>query len=143
MFKRISIVLLAITSSVASASDADFVRTPVQEGHPFVGRWRTELPDLKCFEEYEIRADGTRSVIAGEERNESEFSISATPDANGYYTLKDKIVKNNGKPDCSGSFTKLGSFASVFIRMHPSRDRYLLCFQKEMKSCVAEFIRQK
>ena len=143
MLKRIFIVIFSITSCVAWSASTDFVRTPIDSGHPYIGRWIGQMPELKCFEDHDIRADGTRSVIAGEERAESEFSISALPNSNGYYVLKDKVVKSNGKPDCSGSITKVGSFASVFIKMHSSRDKYLLCFEEKMESCVAEYNRQK
>ena len=121
----------------------DFAKTPLPSVHPLIGTWRIELPDLKCFEEYELHADGTKSSRSSEERNESEFRISTAPSSRGFYKWTDKIVKGNGKPDCSGSKTELGHVAVNYVRVHPSGDRFLLCEAEDMKSCFAEFSRKK
>ena len=125
-----------------TASAQEVVRTPLPSAHPLVGVWRIELPDLKCFEEYEIRADGTKSSMSGQERNESEFMISLAPSSKGFYKWTDKIIKNNGKPDCSGSNTELGHTAVNYVRLHPIGDRFLLCEAENMESCYAEFLRK-
>jgi hypothetical protein len=117
-------------------------RTPLTDGHPLIGTWRIELPKVKCFEEYELRPNGTKLSMSGEERNESEFEISLVPSSSGFYKWTDKITKNNGQPDCSGSRTELGHVAVNYVRVHPSGQRYLLCEAEDMKSCFAEFMRQ-
>lgn len=119
------------------------VHTPLPENHPLVGTWRIELPKLNCFEEYEIRADGTKSSMSGEERNESELAISGGPSLRGFYKWIDKITQSNGSPDCSGSKTKLGHVAVNYIRLHPSGQRILLCTAEDMNSCYAEFFRKE
>jgi hypothetical protein len=138
-----SILLLTASMASAVATAQEVIRTPLQSSHPLIGRWRIELPQLKCFEEYEVRADGTRSVVSGQERNESEFAMSPTPSAKGFYKWTDKIVKNNGQPDCSGSLTALGHVAVNYVLVHPSGDKFLLCEAEDMKSCFAEFNRKK
>lgn len=107
-----------------------------------VGTWRIDLQGGKCFEEYEVKADGVKLSRSGEERNESEHSISVVPSPNGFYKWTDRITKNNGKPDCSGGFTKLGNTAVNYIRLHPNSQRFLLCEAEDMKSCYAEFYRK-
>lgn len=133
--------VMAIALS-SGASSQEFTRTKLPEQHPLVGTWRIELPQLNCFEEYEIRPDGTKSSVSGAERNESEFAISLATGATGFYKWTDKITKNNGKPDCSGSNTKLAHVAVNYVRLHPNGQRFLLCQAEDMKSCYAEFLRK-
>jgi len=136
------VALALVALSCASVSAQDFARTPLPDTHPLVGVWRIELSDLKCFEEYDVRTDGTKLSMSGQERNESEFAISLVPSSKGFYKWTDKITKNNGKPDCSGSNTELGHVAVNYVRLHPSGQRLLLCEAEEMKSCYAEFNRK-
>jgi hypothetical protein len=138
--------LLTLTLAVflvSNGSAQEVARTPLPANHPLVGTWRIELPDLKCFEEYELRPDGTKLSMSGQERNESEFMVSLVPSSQGFYKWADKITKNNGKPDCSGSNTALGHVAVNYVRMHPSGSRFMLCEAEDMKSCYAEFLRKK
>jgi hypothetical protein len=133
---------IAMVLLVPQAGAQESTRSLLPEGHPLVATWRIDLNDGKCFEEYEVRADGTKLSRSSEERNESEHSISLVPSPNGYYKWTDRITKNNGKPDCAGGFTKLGNIAVNYIRLHPSGQRFLLCEAEEMKSCYAEFYRK-
>lgn len=136
-------VLLALVLIIDRSVHAqDVMRRPLPEGHPVIGQWRTDLPQYNCFEEYVVRANGTRSVVAGQERNESEFTISPRPSPGGFYKWVDKIVKNNGKPDCLGGTTPVGHVAVNYIRFHPSGDRFLLCGQEDLNTCYAEFRRK-
>ena len=128
---------------ILSAQAQEVTPTQLPADHPLVGTWRIELPDQKCFEEYDVRSDGTKLSRSAEERNESVHSISPTPSTSGFYKWIDKIVKNNGKPDCSGSVGSSGHVAVNFIRLHPSGQRMLLCESEDMKSCYAEFRRKQ
>lgn len=125
-----------------NARSQSFARTAIPSTHPLVGVWRIELAGGRCTEEYELRTDGTKRSMSGEERNESEFMIS--PGARGTYWYKwiDKITKNNGKPDCMGSYTALGHTAVNYVIVHPSGQRFALCKREDMNSCYAEFFRQ-
>lgn len=116
-------------------------QTPLPSNHPLLGLWRIGLQN-GCFEEYAVRADGTKLSQSGQERNESIFEISEVPSANGFYRWADKITKNNSKPDCGGSTTEVGHVAVNFIRLHPSGNRFLLCEAEDMNSCFAEFYRK-
>jgi hypothetical protein len=131
---------LAVPS--VSTQAQEFSRTPLLANHPLLGTWRIELPATKCFEEYELRADGTKLSMSGNERNEAEFMISAIPSVKGFYKWTDKITKNNGEPDCSGSYTQMGHVAVNYVRIHPSGFRFLLCEAEDMNTCYAEFYRK-
>jgi hypothetical protein len=128
---------------VLPAGAQEATRTPLPPDHPLIGTWRIDIPDLKCFEEYELRADGTKFSLSGEERNESEFTISTEPSAKGYYKWTDKLVKTNGKPDCSGNQGEVGHVAVSYIRLHPGKDKFLLCTGEDFKRCFAEFFRKR
>jgi len=119
-----------------------FVRTALPETHPLVGQWRADLPKFNCFEEYDVRVDGTRSSQSAQERNESELMISLTPSSKGFYKWTDKITKNNGKPDCTGDTTPLGHVSVNYVRVHPSGSRFLVCEAEDMSTCYIEFVRK-
>lgn len=141
MKTKTSIAFVAVALCILPVVAQDVRRTTLPQEHPLVGTWRIDFQELKCFEEYEVRADGTKFSRSGEERNESEHSISIVPSTKGFYKWTDRITKNNGKPDCSGGFTKLGNVAVNYIRLHPTGQRFLLCEAEDMKSCFAEFHR--
>ncbi len=138
----VAMFVLAVCSFPAAHAQ-DFARTPLPRTHPLVGQWRIDLPQLGCFEEYQVRADGTRSVTAGQERSESEFMISPVPGAKGFYKWTDRIVKNNGKPDCTGSITDVGHIAENFILVHPDGNHFLLCKQPDINTCFGPYVRRK
>jgi hypothetical protein len=133
---RAVFLVLAFAASVAAAQDVE--QTPLPPDHPLLGTWRLEMKG-GCFEEYTLRADGTKLSMSGEERNEAIFKISERPSAKGFYMWADKITKNNGKPDCGGSITPVGHAVVNFVRLHSSGTRFLLCEQETMASCFAEF----
>jgi hypothetical protein len=129
-----------------------FERTPLLEAHPLIGVWRVDFLrgalkppagyDGKCVEEYAIRADGTKSSMSGQERNESEFMITPGTRGSNWYKWIDRISKNNGKPDCMGSHTAVGHIAVNYVIVHPGRERFALCETEDMGSCYVELFRQ-
>lgn len=136
-------VMLVLGFLSLSVGADDFKAVPIPESHVIVGRWRFDIPQLNCFEEYQVRADGTRSTISGQERNESEFSVSLAPDAAGFYTFVDKITKNNGMPDCAGSVTPVGDIATNYLLFHRDRNRFLLCQKPDLVTCIGPYVRIK
>jgi hypothetical protein len=126
---------------VTVAASQGLAPTPLPTNHPLLGTWRIDLSN-DCFEEYTLRADGTKLSVSGQERNESAFEISPTPSSAGFYRWTDEITKGNGKPDCGGSITQLRHVAVNFVRLYPSGKKFLLCEAENMKSCFAEFYRK-
>lgn len=114
---------------------------PVRSDHPIVGTWRFELPDGSCHEMYRIRSDGTALITSAAEVAETEFEIDDQPDGEGFYQSNDKIVKDNGKKDCTGEVTAAGHVIKAFILFHPSNDMFLMCQRREMGSCIGPFVR--
>lgn len=109
--------------------------------HPILGIWRLALPELRCVETYRFRGDGTTLVTSKEEISESEYSIPDSPSAKGFYKLEDRIVKDNGKKDCSGEIMKVGTQAINFLRFHPSGALFLMCSDETMEACIGPFER--
>src|SRR5881394_2574913 len=115
---RISFLLLALASLTFAAQAAP--PQPTAKEHPILGRWVITLPDGSCSETYTFRPDGTTLVTSAEEIAETVFEISAKPSASGFYKLTDKLVKDNGKKDCSGAVTEVGKTVTNFVQFHPS-----------------------
>ena len=109
--------------------------------HPILGIWRLALPELHCVETYRFRGDGTTLVTSKEEISESEFRIPDKPSEKGFYKLEDRIVKDNGKQDCSGEIMKVGTQATNFLRFHPSGALFLMCSDETMEACIGPFER--
>ena len=109
--------------------------------HPILGIWRLTLPDGSCSETYRFRGDGTSLVTSAEEVSESEFVIPAEPSARGFYKLEDKIVKDNGKKDCSGAIMKVGTKATNYVQIHPSGALFLMCAKETLDQCIGPFER--
>lgn len=76
-------------------------------------------------------------------RAASEFKISSTPDAAGFYKLADKIVKDNGRPDCVGSVTPVGDVSTNCILFHRDRNHFLLCRESKLATCIGPYVRVK
>jgi hypothetical protein len=110
-------------------------------GHPILGIWRLPLPQVGCAETYHFRGDGTSLVTSAEEVSESEFQIPARPSAKGFYKLEDRIVKDNGKKDCAGEITRVGTRATNYVRFHPSGALFLMCADESMQTCIGPFER--
>lgn len=132
----------ALAAAVAVTTNAT-AAAPLRSDHPIVGTWRFVLPDGSCHEVYRMRADGTALITSAAEVVETEFAIDDQPDENGFYKSRDKIVKDNGKHDCTGQISEVGHSVASFILFHPSGDMFLMCLQRNMEACLGPFIRVK
>jgi hypothetical protein len=133
-------VFIAMSMSIAHAEDLE--RTPLPPNHPLAGRWRFDVPNTRCHEIYELRANGTTRITSGAQAIESDFRISAGPSPKGFYEWIDKVTQDNGKPDCSGERATVGEVTTNFIVVHPSGRHFLLCEDEDTETCVGPFIRQ-
>lgn len=131
-------VLISLLAAIPFASAAP---PAPASNHPILGIWKLSLPDLSCSEIYRFRGDGTTLVTSAEEVSESEYSIPDKPSAKGFYKLEDRIVKDNGKKDCSGAIMKVGTRATNFVRFHPSGELFLMCSDETMEACIGPFER--
>jgi hypothetical protein len=128
------ILSLAVKAAVAGPLEAP-------PNHPILGIWKLSLPEVGCSETYHFRADGTSLVTSADEVSESEFRIPANPSPKGFYKLEDTIVKDNGKKDCTGEITKVGTRAINYVRFLPSGDLFLMCADESTNSCIGPFER--
>lgn len=129
-----AVLTLALLATGAQAA-------PPAAGHPILGIWKFSLPDGSCSETYRFRGDGTTLVTSAQEVSESEFEIPAKPSAKGFYKLQDKVVKLNGKADCSGEIMKPGNKVTHFVHFHPSGSLFVMCATESLDACIGPFRR--
>lgn len=132
---------IALTPALAIAQGNE--RTKLPPDHPLIGSWRLDLPRVGCFELYHISANGTMQVTSGEQSSESEVTISPTANAKGFYLWQDKIVKDNGKPDCMGHVMQVGNESTNFIMLDPNGRRFRMCQAEDEDRCIGPFIKQE
>jgi len=125
----------------AAAAHAQPAQAAPSASHPLLGIWTLSIPQLACSETYHFRGDGTVLVKSKEEVSESEFKVAEKPSTKGFYKLEDKIVKDNGKQDCSGEITQVGSRVTNYVRFHPSGARFVMCEDESMETCIGPFER--
>ncbi|MEO5933882.1 MAG: hypothetical protein ABIQ08_10065 [Duganella sp.] len=114
---------------------------PLRRDHPYIGIWKITLPDGSCSETYRVRGDGSTLVFSREEVAESTFVIADKPDKDGFYKSVDTIVKDNGKPDCTGQITKPGRPVTNYLQFHPGGDMFLMCVERSLERCIGPFVR--
>ena len=135
------VVLVAVAVAiVASLTGAEPPRRP-KTNHPILGTWIFAVPDTDCEETYYVRQDGTTLVTSGHEVAESVYVIDDEPNAKGFYKNTDRIVKDNGKPDCAGNITKIGTEVTNYIRFHPSFNMMIICKDESLDACFGPLYR--
>ena len=132
------LLLAALPAAAAGGAPAH-----IAPSHPLVGVWQFALPDGSCTETYLIRADGTTTVQSGQEHSESAFEISPAPSAKGFYKWTDRVVRNNGKPDCGGGKTPIGTQSTLYVRMNPDGDVMILCATESLDRCIGPLVRME
>jgi hypothetical protein len=132
--------LFATTSALIGTASPASAAAP-SASHPLLGIWVLSIPQLGCSETYHFRGDGTTLVKSAAEIGESEFTVSEQPSAKGYYKMVDTVTKDNGKRDCAGEVTKVGSRATNYLRFHPEGTRFVMCQDESMDACIGPFER--
>jgi len=134
---------LALTALLIAIYPAAAVAAPPVSNHPLIGVWRLSLDGGRCAEIYRFRGDGTSFVTSAGEVSESAFAVGPKPSRRGFYKLEDRIVKDNGKPDCSGEVMKVGTTATNYLQFHPAGDMFLMCAAEALDVCIGPFERVK
>jgi hypothetical protein len=129
-----------LAAGLAAPLAAARAATP-SASHPLLGIWVLPIPQLGCSETYHFRGDGTTLVKSAQEVSESEFTVAEKPSAKGFYKLEDRVVKDNGKQDCSGEVMQIGTRATNYLRFHPSGARFVMCRDESMEACIGPFER--
>ena len=132
--------LLLAAAAPGGPALADPPHAP-KTNHPIIGAWVFAVPDTECEETYYMRQDGTTLVTSGEEVAESVYEIADEPSPKGYYRNVDRIVRDNGKKDCAGSITKVGTEVTNYIRFHPSGNMIIICRDESLAACFGPLFR--
>jgi hypothetical protein len=130
-------IAIAVLTGVAGAEPPHAPKT----NHPVLGTWVFAVPDTDCEETYYVRQDGTTLVTSGEEVAESVFEIDDEASGKGFFKNTDRIVKDNGKPDCAGNITKVGTQVTNYIRFHPSGNMMIICRDESLEACFGPLFR--
>lgn len=140
--KIMTLALLVGNAVSMAALAADFERTPLPENHPLVGMWRINVPGMACSEVYDIRSDGTMNVTSSSQVVKAEFSVGKEQLAGGFYRWTDHILSENGQSDCMGNVMEVGHSATHYITVHTDGERFLLCQQPNLDTCIGPFNRE-
>jgi hypothetical protein len=104
--------------------------------HPVLGAWQWTDARNGCTEVYDFRADGTVPVVSGDERTDNTYTISETPDAQGFYTLTLFTVKDHGGKDCGGDDTDNTSMENViYLLFEPRFTEFIICSEPRVDAC--------
>jgi len=134
-------ILLAATAALAaSLACAEAPRRP-KAGHPIIGAWSMMVPGTDCEETYYMRQDGTSLFTSGDEEGESVYEIDDEPAGQGFYKFTNRILKDNGKPDCAGTVTNPGAELNMYLKFHPSGDLMVLCRDESLDACIGPLYR--
>ncbi|WP_426190955.1 hypothetical protein [Massilia sp. DWR3-1-1] len=139
--RPLALFALALAAAlVLPGHAADRADTPAPN-HPLIGVWRLSLDAGRCAETYRFRQDGSSLVTSAGEVSESAYAIGAKPSARGFYKLEDRIVRDNGKPDCSGEVMRVGARTTNYLQFHPGGDMFLMCASETLDVCIGPFER--
>lgn len=134
-------VMAALTLAATGLASTAASAAQIDATHPVLGTWVLPLANGRCMETYYFRADGTTLVTSFEEVAETTFDISAKPSRRGFYRWADKLVKDNGKKDCSGKISKVGTESVSFIRFLDNGERFIVCQDESLNACFGPMLR--
>ena len=75
--------------------------------------------------------------------SESSFDIDSNPSDKGFYKMVDKVVKDNGKPDCAGQVTAVGDSNTSYLFFNATEDAFVMCQDESLQACIGPFERVK
>ena len=126
-FVRALPLVAGLTVSAAAAQD---------KPHPLVGTWTWTRSPNACTEVYDFRPDGTAYIVSGAERTDNTYTVSAQPDARGFYKLVLKVVKDHGGKDCADQDRDdTGQQNIDYVRFEPDLNSQVWCRKPNMETC--------
>jgi hypothetical protein len=138
---RIAAAAIAVLSfPLASISAA---AAPLRADHPLLATWQFTMPGSGCVETLVVKQNGTIAVTSGAEIAVSQAQIADRPDERGFFRWVDKILEDNGEPDCSGGVTPVGDVSVTYIHLDAGGERFALCFSEDPADCVGPFVRRR
>ena len=133
---------LALLALASSALAQDVRRTALPRGHPLIGTWGIDVPGTAGHEAYTFHPNGTTSITSGTEAGETEFEVDPEPSAKGFYRWVDRVVKDNGQPDCTGQVTHVGQVSTNYLLVDPTGRLFLMCTAEDVATCIGPFARE-
>lgn len=71
------------------------------DGFSLVGTWRWQRKDTRCGETYEFRADGSATVLSGDELTANRYEFDPVRLPNGRHRLVISVLQDLGGRDCA------------------------------------------
>ncbi|MCW5626460.1 MAG: hypothetical protein KIT73_17230 [Burkholderiales bacterium] len=106
------------------------------------GKWQWTRAENSCTEVYDFHADGTLAVISGLEKTDNTYTIASAPDANGFYVMQLKTVKDYGGKDCADvDSDSTHQENTVFILFHPEQPLHVMCMTPSPATCFGPLVR--
>ena len=129
-------VTLMFISNIIQASESSSEIN--YSGHPIIGSWSFTYNN--CVETYQYHENGIRKVTSNQEIVEASFTISNNPLASGFYKINDKVLSDNGKPDCEGSTKDMsGDIVNLYAMFNSAQDKVIFCFEQNKNRCFGPF----
>ena len=137
--KSLMLFVLSIGIAISGCSHTGKIDDKINyEGHPIIGEWSFDIDG--CAEIYEFLPDGTRNCTSNLEIVKAAYTISSNPLDSGFYKITDKVIKDNGKTDCSGSAKDMtGDAVVLFIAFSPDKDQIVFCMDESFNRCFGPF----
>ncbi len=109
--------------------------------HPLIGTWVITAPN-GCAESYSVRADGMATITSADEVAESQLTVSDQASQRGFFKWTEKVVKDNGKKDCSGQLGEVGRVNVAFIFLNQDKSQFAMCEREDRRACIGPFVRK-
>ena len=120
------VFFLAIVLLSSSAIAADRGRFSV------IGEWEWNPTEGVCPERYSYRTDGLVMMQSADERLVKTYIISKA--SNEMYRVSSTVKASNGKADCRGNLSPVGSKSIVFL-MPTKGGGYMTCSSLDPSTC--------
>jgi hypothetical protein len=133
------VVLLLLTFQASATINAE---QPKYANHPIIGTW-TYIKN-GCAETYTFTQNGIRISTSRDEIVKAKYDVKTISKEKEIYLVRDEVLEDNGKADCSGSTEKMiGDIIVILLHIQDNPKRFSFCFDKELKECVGPFIKKK
>jgi hypothetical protein len=117
-------ILAALLSFPATAAD--------RNRFSVIGEWEWNPVKGDCPERYSYRTDGLVMMQSADERLVKTYVISKA--SNEMYRISSAVKATNGKPDCRGELSPVGSRSSVFV-MPAKGGGFMTCSSLDPATC--------
>lgn len=111
-------------------------------GFSVIGEWEWNPMEGVCPERFTYRADGMVMMQSAEERLVKTYVLTKV--SSDMYRLTSTVKATNGKADCRGNLSPVGTKSSAFVM--PTKGRaFLTCSSMDKSTCfgTAKAVKRK